>query len=341
MATAGYVMPADAFDAEVPRLAKVNYIDGLQLSPEFGGILVLVPVVTLSLREVGSLPAVAVEQEASMASRVGAEGKPEGRGGRIPRRSIALLTATGLMFAGAAAQAERRAGGGEKPSRSTERIERRLSDVADSLGAVAAKGKKKWLMGPVSHTYERSPVSGTTYISTIEVVGYKGKRDASWPRVGDVYLGQIWVGRAGDAGAGDEVVTEVKLPRKTSFAIKKSKRSRRVRCYKGKSDGSFKSLGGRKCPNRPVKGVHGWRFVPRGGSWDVPKGRWIQIVFPLRSRTRLRGLADSRNACIVGSVHNLSGWAIDDWDAPEPGEKCPLKDGHGSYQGVFVAKKKR
>ncbi len=276
-----------------------------------------------------------------MTVRVGAEGKPAGRGGRIPRRSIALLTATGLMFAGATAQAERRASGGEQTRRTTRRIERRLSGVAGLLGTLAAKGKKKWLMGPVSHTYEQSPVSGSTYISTIEVVGYKGKRDASWPRVGNVYLGQIWVGRAGDAGAGDEVVTEVKLPRKTSFAIKNSKRSRRVRCYKGKSDGSFTSLGGRKCPNRPVKGVHGWRFVPRGGSWDVPKGRWIQIVFPLRSRSRLRGLADSRNACIVGSVHNLSGWAIDDWDAPGPGESCPLKDGHGSYQGVFVAKERR
>jgi hypothetical protein len=276
-----------------------------------------------------------------MGKGMGVEGISAGRGGRASKRTIALLTATGLVLAGATAQAGRRASTGGKTTRAALRVERRLSDVAGSLGAVAAKGKKKWLMGPVSHTYEQSPVSGNTYVSTIEMVGYKGKRNASWPRVGNVYLGQIWVGRAGDDGAGDEVVTEVKLPRKTSFAIKKSKRSRRVRCYKGKSDGSFKSLGGRKCPNRPVKGFHGWRFVPRGGSWDVPKGRWIQIVFPLRSRTRLRGLADHRNACIVGSVHNLSGWALDDWDAPAPGDTCPFKDGHGSYQGVFVAKKRR
>ena len=276
-----------------------------------------------------------------MAKRMGAGGVSADGRGRAPKRTIALLTVTGLVFTGVTAQAERRTSTGKVKSRAAKRVERRLSDVAGSLGAVAAKSKKKWLMGPVSHTYEQSPVSGTTYISTIETVGYKGKRDASWPRVGDVYLGQIWVGRAGDDGAGDEVVTEVELPRKTSFAIKNSKRSRRVRCYKGKSDGSFKSLGGRKCPNRPVRGSHGWRFVPRGGSWDVPKGRWIQIVFPLRSRTRLRGLAGRRNACLVGSVHNLSGWALDDWDAPAPGDSCPFKDGHGSYQGVFVAKKRR
>lgn len=156
----------------------------------------------------------------------------------LPRRSIALLTALGLV--GATAQADGSAAGRGRTG-SPQRIERRLSDVAASLETAAAKGRKKWLNGRLSHTYERSPVSGNTYVSTIEMVGYKGKKDASWPRVGSVYLGQIWVGRAGDDGAGDEVVTEVKLPRKTSFAIKNSKKSRQVRCYKGKASSKSSS----------------------------------------------------------------------------------------------------
>ena len=196
-------------------------------------------------------------------------------------------------------------------------------------------------MGRVSHTYEVSPVTDQTYTSTIEVVGYKGKRNATFPRVGDVYLGQIWVGRAGDTSAGDEVTTEVILPRKTRFAIKQSVKRRRVRCYKGNAQGDFRRLRGKKCPNRPVRGHHGWLFGPPKGFWHVPKGKWIQVVFPLRSRRRLTGIADSPPACLVGAVKNYSGFAIKNWDAPRQDEKCPLKNGHGPDQGVFVARRRR
>jgi hypothetical protein len=265
----------------------------------------------------------------------------EERSTRLSRRPpgvIALLAAAAVLLVAATAQ-------GAPPTRQQraaryrDRLERRYS--GPSLRAPAAKQKKSWLNGRLSHTYEQSPVSGLVHVSTIEYVGYKGKKDASWPRVGDVYLGTIWVGRSGDDGAGDEVVTEIKLPRKTSFAIKNSVRKRQVRCYKGKASGSFSRLKGRKCPNRPVRGVYGWRFVPRSGSWDVPTRRWVQIVFPLRSRKRLKGLVGKRNACLIGAVHNLSGYALDDWDAPRPGDNCPTKDGHGPYQGVFVAPKRR
>ncbi len=68
-------------------------------------------------------------------------------------------------------------------------------------------------------------------------MGYRGAKDASRPRVGDVYLGTIWAGRAGDGSAGDDLATEVMLPRHTRFAINKSARGR-VRCYFGKSNGS-------------------------------------------------------------------------------------------------------
>ncbi|MDQ3752816.1 MAG: ABC transporter permease subunit [Actinomycetota bacterium] len=46
VAAAGYVMMGDAFHVEVPKLAELNYIGGLQMSPEFAGILVALVVYT-------------------------------------------------------------------------------------------------------------------------------------------------------------------------------------------------------------------------------------------------------------------------------------------------------
>ncbi|MFN2489836.1 MAG: hypothetical protein ABR529_08895, partial [Actinomycetota bacterium] len=195
-------------------------------------------------------------------------------------------------------------------------VEQESHATALRAGAVAA-GKKKWLFGKLSHTYEQNPVSGTVKVSTIEMVGYKGKKNTTFPRVGKVYLGSVWMGRAGDSTAGDEIVAEVVLPGKTKLAIKNSVKKRKVKCYKGKGTVSSRRLRGKKCPNRPRRGAYGWRFVPRKGFWDVPTGWWVEVRFPLRSSKRLKGLTGSPHRCLIGAIHNLSGYVLGDgWDAP-------------------------
>lgn len=244
------------------------------------------------------------------------------------RTRMIAVTASALVLLGATAQAG--------PATVTKRTGPETR--AEKLREVAAAKGLKWIRGRFSRTYETSPVTDTTHISTIEYVAYKGKKNASWPRVGNVYKGQIWVGRAGDDGAGDEVVTEVILPPHTSFAIKKGSAKRKIRCYLGKANGSYKELKGRKCPNKPKQGFYGRRLVPRRGYWHVPTRRWIQVIFPLRSSKRLTGIASSD--CLVGAVKNLSGWAVKNWDAPKPSDECPHPDGHGPDVGVFVARKR-
>jgi len=203
--------------------------------------------------------------------------------------------------------------------------------------AAAAAAKRKWLFGKPSHTYEESPVTGTIYVSTLEQVGYKGAADASSPKAGQVYLGSIWVGRSGFDDTGDEAVTEVMLPRKTKLAIGKSNP---VRCYTGVAEGKSRQIKGKKCPNRATKGAYGLEFSPPKGAWNVPTGHWVQVIFPLRSSKPLKGLADTPAACMMGAVKNLNGYVVGPlWDAPVGGESCPTADGHGPYQGVFVAKR--
>jgi hypothetical protein len=260
---------------------------------------------------------------------------PPVRATGVAARSAAVLTAALVLIAAAAhPRAVTPADPGHQDSG-------RDNDLRP--GAVDARslpgGQAKWLFGRFSHTYEENAISGATHVSTIEYVGYQGRLNRTRPRVGHVYLGQIWVGRAGDDSAGDEVVTEVLLPRRTKFAISTSGPKRSVRCYTGDANGNSSQIRGRKCPNRPVKGAYGWEFSPPKGSWDVPNGRWVQIVFPLRSSRPLKGLTGSPHACLVGAVANLSGFRVGRlWDAPVGPETCPNPDGHGPYQGVYVSR---
>jgi hypothetical protein len=255
-------------------------------------------------------------------------GRPTLRAVALAALAMVALVAPSAASAAPAAERDRHADSSEA----------KRSAGAGLLPPTGGPEKKRWLFGRLSHTHERSPVTGQTYVSTIEQVGYKGERDASWPRVGNVYLGSIWVGRSGDGSAGDEVVTEVVLPAKTRFAIGPA---HRVRCYTGDADGAQHQIRGRKCPNRPTRGAYGWEFSPPKGSWDVPSRHWVQVIFPLRSSRPLKGLVGARNGCLVGAVKNLSGWRIGRlWDAPVGGETCPNPDGHGPYQGVFVARRR-
>ena len=189
---------------------------------------------------------------------------------RIPRATRAVASVAALALLATPTTSE--AGGSASARRAPRAMDERATELSRAALGRTARGKKRWLMGRVSHTYEVSPVTDQTYTSTIEVVGYKGKRNATFPRVGDVYLGQIWVGRAGDTSAGDEVTTEVILPRKTRFAIKQSVKRRRVRCYKGNAQGDFRRLRGKKCPTVRCGVAMGGCLVLPKGSGTFPRG---------------------------------------------------------------------
>ena len=255
---------------------------------------------------------------------------------RFGVRSTTMVMAAVVAGALVATVAPSQATGPTTDEKGANRRAARAERAARALEMAAKKARKKWLRGKLSHTYEQSPISGQVYTSTVEFVAYKGKKNATWPRVGNVYLAQIWVGRAGDDSSGNGVVTEIDLPRKTRFV-----KGKRIRCYLGRVNGKYRQLRGRKCVKRPRRGFYGSRLVPRRGYWSVPRRRWIQIIFPIRSSRKLKGLAAAPPHCLEGAVQNLSGYVLDDWDAPRRGETCPHPDGQGPYQGVFVAGRKR
>jgi len=128
------------------------------------------------------------------------------------------------------------------------------------------------------------------------------------------------------------------LPAKTRRAIS---RTHPVRCYKGDANGAQRQIRGRKCPNRPTRGVYGWEFSPPKGSWDVPSrhlGSGHRLATFLQA-TQGSGRHAKRLSDRSGQEsERLAHWSL--WDAPVGGETCPTADGHGPYQGIFVARRR-
>lgn len=207
-------------------------------------------------------------------------------------------------------------------------------------------------MSAESNTGYRHAMTGQWTPLTGERVGYWGASDASFPRVGDLYYGGVEVYNYGNPADANGITTlnpEVELPTKTRMAVDRSQADQQVRCFwfhpADSTDGEFtnSSFAGNACPaNVTGGGLHGWRFLPstNRGTWRIPPGYGISIVFPIVSSAPLRGYAHiPAPECIVGSVWAAGGGTPDGrvWDAPNAREACPLPQYHGADRPVIVA----
>jgi hypothetical protein len=198
-----------------------------------------------------------------------------------------------------------------------------------------AAGDARWLDGTSSNTYYYNPIFNQVQWLTTEWVGYWGKEDASYPRVGELYYGHVVIGNV-NPSQHTPVMAEISLPEETNFYIDPSNTNTRVRCLlENINTGTSAELTGDNCPQQPTQGTHGAQFAPKAGFWDLKPGEMVSVVFPVYSTTELRGIAATPADCMVGSV-----WAaasLDIWDEPQVGDSCPLPKDHGVYQGVFVS----
>lgn len=221
----------------------------------------------------------------------------------------------------------------------------------DERTFTAAAAKLAWQMSRESNTGYRHAFTGQWTPLTGERIGYWGASDASYPRVGDLYYGVAEVFNYGNpVGDGSTTVNfEVKLPPKTRFDVDPGVLKRKIRCYWFKpadnTSGEFtgKRWEGNGCPLRTTSGgIHGARFLPptNDGTWRLPPGYGIAVVFPIVSTAPLKGYANTpAPACIIGSVWAAGGGTPDGrvWDAPTAGDSCPLPQYHGTDRPVIVS----
>lgn len=268
------------------------------------------------------------------------------------RRLAVLLSVmtVALVLAGGTVLAQSGERSGAAPSESGPFTASPLgADTGQRLAAAAAE--PQWQMSRESNTGYRHIFTGLWTYLTGERVGYWGASDASYPRAGDLYYGGAEVFNYGNL-TGDGSTTanfEVKLPPATKFDVNPDVLKRKIRCYwfhpATNTDEEF--TGGRwqgnGCPQKPTAGgIHGTRFLPptNDGTWRIPPGYGISVVFPLVSTAPLKGYANvPALACIVGSTWAAGGGTPDGrlWDAPQSGETCPLPQYHGTDRDVVVS----
>lgn len=267
----------------------------------------------------------------------------------MSRRSIVLVgIVSSLLLASGTAWAESGEGADPTPRRGLSAMAP-LDGVA--MPGAAARAKRQWMMSAESNTGYWHVFTGQWTPLTGERVGYWGAQDTSYPRVGDLYYGNIEVfnyGSPTDVEGTTTLTMEVELPTKTRMVVDRTKANRKIRCFwfhpadgdSGEFTGS--RFAGNACPTRVTGGgIHGWRFLPstHNGTWRVPALYGIAVVFPIVSDAPLRGYAHvPRSQCIVGSVWAAGGGTPDGrvWDAPRTGEECPLPQYHGTDRPVIV-----
>ena len=131
------------------------------------------------------------------------------------------------------------------------------------------------------------PLTGTGYVNTW--TGYWVSGNGNSPAIGDRYYGHIVAGVVGSACGGKFIDTEIILPGNTKLDLG-SDQGGRVRCfYTSGQTGNTSEV--TDDPNAFCKsygpgaydGIHlGGRIVPNFGTFE--------IIFPLRTNARLRGL---------------------------------------------------
>jgi hypothetical protein len=171
--------------------------------------------------------------------------------------------------------------------------------VKRTVSAQAAT--RRWIDGPGSHTYYVSSVTGTFFWLTNQRVGYWGTTDGSFPKVGELYYGRVYIANIGTFATG--VTADIMLPRNTQFAIDVNNPDRRVVCLLVNfHTNQSTELTGADCDQEPLQGYYGAHFAPssraNAGQWWISPGQAIVFMFPIYSRTELNGLAASPADCM-------------------------------------------
>ncbi len=133
-------------------------------------------------------------------------------------------------------------------------------------------------------------------------------------------------------------MAEVELPRNTKFALVAGDPNMKITCILDNFEtGQSQELTGDLCPQAPKQpGTYEpYQLSPKDAYWTIRPGEAISVIFPVYSTSELKGWAATPADCLSSSV-----WAaasIEIWDKPEVGDSCPVSNGDGVDQGVWIA----
>ena len=155
--------------------------------------------------------------------------------------------------------------------------------------------------------------------------------------MGELYWGKVTIANVNPTMS-TPVMAEVELPRNTKFALVNGDPNMKITCIlENFSAGGSQVLTGDLCPQAPKQpGTYEpYQLSPKGGYWTIKPGEAISVIFPIYSTSELKGWAATPADCLSSSVWAAASWEV--WDKPEAGDSCPVSNGDGVDQGVWVA----
>ena len=169
------------------------------------------------------------------------------------------------------------------------------------------------------------------------MIGYWGTEDGTYPKVGELYWGKVTIANVNPTMS-TPVTAEVELPRNTKFALVDGDPNMKITCVLDNfSTGGSQVLTGDLCPQAPRRpGTYEpYQLAPKAAYWTIKPGEAISVIFPIYSTSELKGWAATPADCLSSSVWAAASWEV--WDKPEAADSCPVSNGDGVDQGVWVA----
>ncbi len=181
------------------------------------------------------------------------------------------------------------------------------------------------------------PIHNQMQLLTTEFISYWGTEDGTYPKVGELYWGKVTIANVNPTMS-TPVMAEVELPRNTKFALVAGDPNMKITCILDNfNTGGSQQLTGDLCPQAPKQpGTYEpYQLSPKAAYWTIKPGEAISVIFPIYSTSELKGWAATPADCLSSSVWAAASWEV--WDKPEAADSCPVSNGDGVDQGVWVA----
>jgi hypothetical protein len=135
-----------------------------------------------------------------------------------------------------------------------------LSSPENPVEQGIAASQAKWLSGTSSNTHYWNPIHNRVQLLTTEIIIYWGTEDGTYPKVGELYWGEVTIGNI-NLTMSTPVVPEVELPHNTKFALVSGDPTMKITCILDNfSTGTSQELTGNLCPPPPTVSPTPWPY---------------------------------------------------------------------------------
>lgn len=188
----------------------------------------------------------------------------------------------------------------------------------------AVRSDTQWYDGPWAFSPMRNCVTGIALQGAGVRISFEADPKDP-PRVGRTFYGRVIFGMISGCVDPQHADLNIRLPKGVSFAVDAA---HPIKCvYSDDNAAHFTAFS--DCPQSVGHGTYGASIDPTSGQpWTMPRGRILEVYFPLKSSRPMKGLADvvcpktlgelatlPQGDCAIAALHVADGYR-DPWLLP-------------------------